>query len=645
MDTACSSASGQSEACNGEEDPIAALVAASTMADLTGAHDNHDPQCGGSLGVDRLFTVTIPRMRSLTIDTENSSFDTVVSLMTATCQEPGLGCDDDGGVTGNSSKLTVTNLLAGTYIVAVDAFSDFTTPGPFNVNLSGILEIGSSCEPSATFNGAFVCPGTSPCGGPVGAQICQPTQCFDGIDNDGDGKADFPADPGCLDLDDNTETDDCPNGPTCPDCADGLDNDSDGFIDFPNDPSCTAASSTSEACAGEQDPIAAITSGSTTGTLVGAHDDHQPSCTFSDGVDLIYTIQLPQMASVTFDTNDEDGSAQVDTVLSLLPASCQEPSLACDDEGGTLFGASRISLTNLAAGNYTIAVDAFSTITPTSPFNLHVSGVIANNASCEGPLAASGAIVCGFGAVCAGPAGNKVCQPAQCSDGIDNDGDGRIDYPNEPGCISPSDTSEVDTCPGAGCPACADTTDNDADTGIDFAGDRSCWAASAPTEAFCNGAETDRALATFSPVFNGTTVGLTNNFPSHTCAFLGDSTGPDVAVALTLPVAVDTLTIDTEGTAFDTQLSIRDAACNVQLACDEDSGVGGNGLQSAVTLNGIPAGTTLSIIVDGWSGDSGTFLLNTRGTVVNGTACTDPLFTSGVLACTAPATCTAGVCQ
>jgi len=30
----------------------------------------------------------------------------------------------------------------------------------------------------------------------------------------------------------------------------------------------------------------------------------------------------------------------------------------------------------------------------------------------------------------------------QCSDGQDNDGDGKIDYPNDPGCTSPEDTSE-----------------------------------------------------------------------------------------------------------------------------------------------------------------------------------------------------------
>lgn len=35
-----------------------------------------------------------------------------------------------------------------------------------------------------------------------------------------------------------------------------------------------------------------------------------------------------------------------------------------------------------------------------------------------------------------------VLGPPQCNDGIDNDGDGKIDYPDDPGCSSPSDNDE-----------------------------------------------------------------------------------------------------------------------------------------------------------------------------------------------------------
>ena len=35
-----------------------------------------------------------------------------------------------------------------------------------------------------------------------------------------------------------------------------------------------------------------------------------------------------------------------------------------------------------------------------------------------------------------------ITAPAQCSDTVDNDGDGRIDYGRDPGCTSASDTTE-----------------------------------------------------------------------------------------------------------------------------------------------------------------------------------------------------------
>ena len=58
---------------------------------------------------------------------------------------------------------------------------------------------------------------------------------------------------------------------------------------------------------------------------------------------------------------------------------------------------------------------------------------------------------------------------AQCSDGIDNDGDGLIDLGGDPGCTSPSDNSEVDNLP-----QCSDGIDNDADGAIDFPADSGC---------------------------------------------------------------------------------------------------------------------------------------------------------------------------
>jgi hypothetical protein len=69
-------------------------------------------------------------------------------------------------------------------------------------------------------------------------------QCADGLDNDGDGKTDYPADPGCASAADDSESPD-PAAPAAQ-CADGVDNDGDGKTDYPADPGCTSAADDSE---------------------------------------------------------------------------------------------------------------------------------------------------------------------------------------------------------------------------------------------------------------------------------------------------------------------------------------------------------------------------------------------------------------
>ncbi|MDQ4049951.1 MAG: hypothetical protein M3131_11320, partial [Actinomycetota bacterium] len=79
-------------------------------------------------------------------------------------------------------------------------------------------------------------------------------QCEDGRDNDGDGRIDFPDDPGCTSPNDDSEADAGTagqgggggGGRDATECSDGRDNDGDGRIDFPNDPGCTSAADDSE---------------------------------------------------------------------------------------------------------------------------------------------------------------------------------------------------------------------------------------------------------------------------------------------------------------------------------------------------------------------------------------------------------------
>ena len=73
--------------------------------------------------------------------------------------------------------------------------------------------------------------------------------------------------------------------------------------------------------------------------------------------------------------------------------------------------------------------------------------------------AETGGLACGVAA-----------QAPECSDGADNDGDGKIDHPKDPGCDSPEDDSELD----APAPESSDGADNDGDGKIDHPNDPGC---------------------------------------------------------------------------------------------------------------------------------------------------------------------------
>ena len=250
----------------------------------------------------------------------------------------------------------------------------------------------------------------------------------------------------------------------------------------------------------------------------------------------------------------------------------------------------------------------------------------------------SGALTCEYGYTCKGTMGSRTCQKAACSDGVDNDGDGKQDYPNDPGCDSPADDDESDPCPGAGCPVCADGMDNDGDGQHDYPNDFGCVAASGTTEVFCM-PEHDPATKITAHTTTGTTMGKANDFTSQTCQ--ANSGGPDVAYGLSLPVKVASLQIDTIGSMFDTVLAFEDANCVHPIACDDD---GGGSATSKLVLTNVGKGN-YAIIVDGYQNYSGAFTLNVKGTVTKGTACTSPLFAAGVLACPTGTTCTSGACN
>ena len=71
----------------------------------------------------------------------------------------------------------------------------------------------------------------------------------------------------------------------------------------------------------------------------------------------------------------------------------------------------------------------------------------------------------------------ECAPPPQCSDGQDNDADGRVDHPADAGCESQTDDSE------AGEAQCQDGQDNDADGRVDHPADAGCESQTDDSEA------------------------------------------------------------------------------------------------------------------------------------------------------------------
>ncbi|HUQ06430.1 MAG TPA: hypothetical protein VM261_28195 [Kofleriaceae bacterium] len=621
-DTGCTSASGVNEQCI-TTDPVRNLTTATlTNQSTTTLANDLDLSCGTD-GRDEVFRVRVDfPINEIRVDTIGSPLDTVLALKSPSCSAFDLQCDDNTAGNGDSEVFLVSPAV-GEYFIIVDD-RNVANPSTYNLRVRGNYANGGRCSPT----NVFTCNTGYACTGAAGAETCNPAACNDTTDADGDGLPGYPSDPGCTSTSDGDESDTCfpTPGAGCPQCADDVDNDSDGFTDYPMDPACLAAAVNDElAPCTSSDPVLVFSQNVVGHTTNGRLNDVLLSCG-ANGRDQIYRLFVTQpLVSLTVDTLGSD----INTALAVRGATCNGTDLAC---GVNNFGNmdARVSINTVGVGEYFLVVDDQSTANPTT-YNLNVSGTLAAGSTCN---PSSTSFICTAGYTCSG---GGTCMPTACNDTTDADGDGDVGYPSDAGCTDISDTTEADDCPsGPSCPVCANGLDDDGDTRIDYPLDLGCTAASASSELECMG-ETDPLSQVTGPVSTGTTTGGTNNF-APTCS---SSSAPEKIHLITLPVPVATLTLDTIGSTFDTILELRNSTCGTSLACDDDSA---GGLRSLITRTNVAAGT-YAISVDGYSSNAGAYTLNVRGTVAVGTACTGPLFTAGVLSCTAGSTCNAGTCQ
>ncbi len=579
--------------------------------------------CGGS-GAEAIYQFHVGvQLSSLTATTDlpQTSISPVLYLRSV-CDQPSSerACAIPGA---GPPAVTLPNPPLGDYYVFVDTNMGGPS-GVYALKVSGLIPEGQPCDPQSPL---FSCgPGRLCVERTTGQGThCERARCADGLDNDGDGKIDFPNDPGCTEPEDDDESDDCglsgPAGPNCPQCGNRIDDDGDGLIDYPADPGCGSASDPSES----DDCIPGVpvdeldANGHATGATAAGMSSFMGVCggymTAGPERVLHYRVSQPtrQVAAV-LSAPAFGGGALVYVRRNVC--SDVTAQLACAGPG--------LSARALAEGlvpgdNLFFFVDS-EMPSQWGAFDLQLEVALEMGATCDPAVTWRH---CATGLKCAG----NLCVPTQCADGIDNDGDLWIDYPLDPGCSSLDDDNEGDdTCrtnptgPGNNCPQCGNGIDDDGDGLIDY----QPVGAPLPSDPGClDRADPDEnddcvpapglpsvpvADITATGMATGTTVGAGNAF-TPACTI---SNAPERVFLYRLARPVSRLTASLCGSDpnFDTALYIRLGSCRgTEVGCDDDTCM----TQSVVNLSNVAAGNYY-IFVDGYMMHEGAFVLTVTAT-------------------------------
>lgn len=299
-------------------------------------------------------------------------------------------------------------------------------------------------------------------------------QCLNGLDDDEDGRIDYPADPGCERATDRDETDPDP----LPACSDDEDNDGDGLVDYPLDVGCRAASDDDEVdlCGPGvrffQYPVGEpfIIDSTAEGT-----NAIQGTCGGANAPEKIFLYENPVNANLTISLRHEE---TVDNTLVYVRRDCQGIDVACNDGGGRadpMESRGEVQIDNAAPGDYFIIVDTRFGLG--GQFKLSIDVERLPPGCSDGLDNDEDGFIDADDLGCANADDEDEQDPEegaplpQCWNGEDDDGDGIIDYPFEPGCVGKGDDDETDPEPA---PACANGIDDDGDELIDFPNDIGC---------------------------------------------------------------------------------------------------------------------------------------------------------------------------
>ena len=264
-----------------------------------------------------------------------------------------------------------------------------------------------------------------------------PPGCGNGLDDDQDGHVDYPDDPGCAGVGDQDETD----PPVPPACSDGRDNDRDGRVDYPDDRGCQSAADASEAgsCGRTYDPVELEAGREVRGQIGAGPFESQGSCGGMGAAEVVFVYRVERAIEALVVRTDLEGNEHESTLYVRRTCLRDDSEVACAREavGDGEFG-NQVRLDRPELGDYYVFLDG-----------------AAGRGGRYALVAEEVAL-------------------AACLNGVDDDEDGRVDFPVDPGCDEPADRDETDP---AILPQCADDEDNDGDGLIDFPLDNGCASA------------------------------------------------------------------------------------------------------------------------------------------------------------------------
>ncbi len=413
-------------------------------------------------------------------------------------------------------------------------------------------------------------PGCSAAGDEDEADRPTPPFCANGLDDDGDGRVDYPADPGCAGFGDGDEADPM----VAPQCADGVDNDRDDTIDFPEDPGCEAAADASErgSCGRGYDAIEVRPGRVIRGTTRGNPFAQEGTCGGRGAPEAVFLVRVDGLADALRVTTDLPGN-DLETALYVRRG--------CTD-GGSELACAREPLEDGVAANELILEDPAP-----GTYYVFLDGANGRGGDFEVLI--------------------ELVPPAACRNGADDDEDGRVDYPVDPGCDDRDDRDEAD--PDV-MPQCADDLDNDGDGLVDYPLDAGCRAAADGDEVdLCGQGVAVYDYPVGEPfIIDDTSVGGTRLF-GGSC---GGNTATEKVFVYQNPFNTRLVfSTDHEETTGQTVLYVRTqcAAAGTELGCSPAPNQQGRVDKGTVTIERAPPGD-LFVIVDHPFGLGGPFKLS-----------------------------------